>query len=493
MEFSQHNDGMMIDFYELTMSNGFFTSGKAGTRAAFDVFYRHNPDHGGFSIFAGLGQALEWILNLRFTGKDIDYLKSLHTFKPEFLEFLRDFRFRGEVRAFDEGTIMYPREPVMTIVGSLAECMFLETAVLAIINHQSLIATKARRMVRAAQGRPIADFGARRAHNLDAAVYGARAAYIGGLVATSTVAAGELFGIPVSGTMAHSWIMSFDSEYDAFKAYAEEYPDNAVLLIDTYDVMRSGLPNAIRLAHEYLEPMGKRLKAVRIDSGDLAYLSKKMRHELDKSGLEDCGIVLSNSLDEFTVSSLLTQGAQVNSFGIGERLITAQSDPILGGVYKMAAIEENGVMTPRIKVSETAEKITNPGLKQVWRIYNQDHKAVADLISHDSEKVEISHNFHYIDPVNPWRDRAFAAGFEAKPLQHVYISDGKLVREQKGLKEIRQFVIDQLKNEIWDEEQRFENPHVLFLDMTPDYYRMKMDLLEKMRQKVASITDSFAG
>ena len=490
MEFTERtNDGMMVDFYELTMSNGFFASGKAGRRAAFDVFYRHNADKGGFSIFAGLGQALEWVLNLHFSGRDIDYLRTLHTFRPEFLEYLRDFKFKGDVRAFDEGTIMYPNEPIFSVQGTIPECMFLETAVLAIINHQSLIATKARRMVRSAQGRPIADFGARRAHNLDAAVYGARAAYIGGLVATSTVEAGELFGIPVSGTMAHSWVMSFEDEYESFLEYAREYPDNTVLLIDTYDVMRSGLPNAIRLAHEYLEPMGKRLKAVRIDSGDLAYLSKKMRKELDKAGLEDCGIVLTNSLDEFTISSLLTQDAQVNSFGIGERLITAMSDPILGCVYKMAAIEENGVMVPRVKISETAEKITNPGIKQVYRVYNQDHKAVADLIACDDEEVDLSHNFHYIDPVNPWRDRAFT-GFTCKALQHQFIKDGVQVRELPALKDIRSYVASQLKDEIWDEEQRFENPHGHFLDMTPRYFKMKQDVLEGMRQKVAQIVDS---
>lgn len=492
MEFDKVNDGMMIDLYELTMSNGFFASGRAGTRAVFDVFYRHNPDHGGFSIFAGLGQALEWVENLHFTGHDIDYLKTLHTFRPDFLEYLRDFRFGGDIWAFDEGTIMYPNEPVFTVRGTLPECMFLETAVLAMLNHQSLIATKARRMVRAAQGRPIADFGARRAHNIDAAVYGARAAYIGGLVATSTLEAAERFGIPASGTMAHSWVMSFDSEYEAFKAYAEEYPDNALLLIDTYDVMRSGLPNAIRLAHEFLEPMGKRLKGIRIDSGDLAYLSKKIRKQLDKEGLNDAIIVVTNSLDENTISSLLTQGAKVNSFGIGERLITAMSDPILGGVYKMAAIEENGVMVPRIKVSETAEKITNPGVKQVYRIYNQDSKAVADLIAMADETVDLSHSFHYIDPVNPWRDRSFS-GFTAKPLQQLYIKDGKRVREQLPLCQIREHVQSQLRNEIWDEEQRFENPHTHFLDMTPAYFRMKQELLEKMRQKVAEISDALEG
>ncbi len=490
MQLQQANDGMMMDLYELTMSNGFFASGKAGTRAVFDVFYRHNPDQGGFSIFAGLGQALDWIKSLHFTGRDIDYLKSLKIFRPEFLDYLRDFRFSGDVYAFDEGTIMYPNEPVLSVHASLAECMFLETAVLAMINHQSLIATKARRMVRAAQGRPIADFGARRAHNIDAAYYGARASYIGGLVATSTLEAAEDFGIPASGTMAHSWVMSFDEEYEAFKAYAAEYPDNTLLLIDTYDVMRSGLPNAVKLAHEFLEPMGKRLKGVRIDSGDLAYLSKKIRKVLDKEGLEDAIIVVTNSLDENTISSLLTQGAKVNSFGIGERLITAMSDPILGGVYKMAAIEENGVMVPRIKVSETAEKITNPGIKQVWRIYNHDHKAVADLIAGIDEKVDLSKPFHYIDPVNPWRDRAFTSDFSAKALQHLYIKDGVQVREQPKLSEIREYVASQLRDEIWEEEQRFENPHVHFLDMTPRYFKMKQDLLETMRQKVALISDS---
>lgn len=489
MEFKTSNNGMMIDLYELTMSNGFFASGKANTRAVFDLFYRHNPDQGGFAIFAGLGQALDWIKQLHFTPDDIAYLKSLNIFRDDFLEYLSNFKFKGNVFAFDEGTIMYPNEPVISIHGTIVECMLLETALLTMINHQSLIATKARRMVRAAQGRPIADFGARRAHNIGAALYGARAAYIGGCVATSTLQAAEMFNIPATGTMAHSWVMSFDDEYEAFKAYAEEYPDNTVLLIDTYDVMRSGLPNAIKLAHEFLETKGKRLKGVRIDSGDLAYLSKKIRKVLDSEGLQGTNIVVTNSLDENTISSLLIQEAKVDSFGIGERLITAMSDPILGGVYKMAAIESDGEMKPRIKVSETAEKITNPGIKQVWRVYNRDHKAVADLIAGVDEEISFEHPFHYIDPVNPWRDRAFTSEFSARPLQHLYIKDGEQVRQQPPLSEIRQYVTEQLRNEIWDEEQRFENPHIHFLDMTPKYFSMKQHLLESMREKVARIAD----
>ena len=343
------------------------------------------------------------------------------------------------------------------------------------------MATKASRIVRAAQGRAVSDFGARRAHNMDAAVYGARAAYIGGVNGTATVLSGEMFGIPVGGTMAHSWVMYYEDEYTAFKKYAETYPDGTVLLIDTYDVLKSGVPNAIRIAKEVLEPMGKRLKGVRIDSGDLAYLSKKTRKMLDEAGLIDCQIVASNSLDEYTISSLIDQGGCIDSFGVGERLITSKSEPVFGAVYKISAVKRDGVYQPRIKVSENVEKITNPGLKKVYRIYDETGKAVADLIGKYDEEIDLTKPFRYVDPVAPWRQRTFD-NCTGKELQVPIFKEGKLVYKLPSLEEIRAYVKEQMKEEMWPEEQRFENPHVHYLDMTPDYYDMKMELLYEVQK-----------
>jgi nicotinate phosphoribosyltransferase len=347
-----------------------------------------------------------------------------------------------------------------------------------------LIATKARRIVKAANGRAVSDFGARRAHNMDAATYGARAAYIGGVVGTATVSAGQMFRIPISGTMAHSWVMFYKDEYTAFKKYAETYPDATVLLVDTYDVIHSGIPNAIRVAHEVLEPMGKRLVGIRIDSGDLAYLSKRVRKMLDRAGLADCKIVVSNSLDEFTVTSLLNQGACIDSFGIGERLITAKSEPVFGAVYKLAAVGENGEFAPRIKVSENVEKITNPGLKDLYRVYDADGHAVADMLAVCGEPIDLTEPFRYVDPVKPWKNRTFE-GCTIKNLRKLYVRQGKRTEELPTLDEIRAYVKQQLENEIWEEEQRFENPHRHYLDMTPAYYELKMELLSKTREEHA--------
>ena len=343
------NLSMMMDLYELTMANGYFREGDTQKRAVFDVFYRRNPDGAGFAIFAGLEQVIEYIENMHFSSYDIEYFKSLGLFDDGFLRYLSEFKFSGDIYAFPEGTVMYPNEPVLTVVAPIIDAQLVETAILAQINHQSLIATKTQRIVRAARGRAVSDFGARRAHNMDAAVYGARAAYIGGAAGTATVLAGERFHIPVGGTMAHSWVMFYKDEFEAFKKYAETYPDDTVLLIDTYDALRSGIPNAIHTAHEILEPMGKRLKGVRLDSGDLAYLTKRMRVMLDEAGLEDCKITVSNSLDEKTIHSIISQGACIDNFGVGERLITAKSDPVFGAVYKISAVEENGAFSPRIK------------------------------------------------------------------------------------------------------------------------------------------------
>lgn len=484
-QFDKRNISMMMDLYELTMANGYFANEKEPRKVVFDVFYRKNPEDGGYAIFAGLEQVIAYVENLHFDREDIDYFRSLNQFSEEFLEYLKDFRFTGDIYAFPEGTIMYPNEPVITVVAPLIDAQLVETAILTQINHQSLVATKTARIVRAAEGKMVSDFGARRAHNMDAAVYGARASYIGGAAGTATVLAGQMFGIPVSGTMAHSWVMYYEDEFEAFKNYAVNYPDNTVLLVDTYDTIQSGIPNAIRVAHEVLEPMGKRLRGVRIDSGDLAYQSSKVRRMLDEEGLEDCRIIVSNSLDEHTISSLNIQKACIDGYGVGERLITgATSDysddtlALLGAVYKIAAVEENGVFVPRIKISGTVEKITNPGLKKVYRIYDQNGKAKADLIAKADEEIDMSGEFRFVDPQMPWRNLKFT-NCTAKSLQVKVFDKGKRVYELPTLEEIRSYVKRQLGEEIWEEEQRFNNPHVHYMDMTPDYYDLKMSLLHE--------------
>ena len=481
-QFDKRNLSMMMDFYEMTMSYGYFCQRSGDVRVAFDVFFRSVPDKGGYAIFAGLEHVVEFVENLSFSDEDIDFFRQQKLFSEEFLHFLRNFRFRGDIYAMPEGTIIYPDEPLMTIIAPVIDAQLLETAVLSQINHQSLIATKASRIVRAAEGRIVSDFGARRAHNMDAATYGARAAYIGGVDMTATVSAGQQFGIPVSGTMAHSWVMFFEDEFEAFKSYAEIYPKATVLLVDTYDVIHSGVPNAIRTAHEILEPKGHRLAGIRIDSGDLAYLSKRIRKTLDEEGLTDCKIILSNSLDEFTISSLLLQEACVDSFGVGERLITAKSDPVFGAVYKLVAVERNGKFLPRIKMSENVEKLTNPGLKDLYRIYDRYGKAVADMLAVQGEEIDLTKPFRYVDPRKPWKNRFFE-GFSAVNLRRLYVREGQRVEELPSLDEIRAYVQKQLTEEIWPEEQRFENPHRHYLDMTPMYYEIKMGLLDDMRGK----------
>lgn len=478
----ERNLSMVMDFYELTMSNGYFNDGVKDVMAVFDVFYRKNPDNGGFSVFAGLEQIVEYIENLKFSEEDIEYLKSQNLFNTEFLDFLKNFKFRGDIYSLPEGTVMYPGEPIITVVAPLIDAQLIETAILLQVNHQSLVATKTRRIVKAADGRAVSDFGARRAHNMDAAVYGARAAYIGGAVGTATVLAGQMFDIPISGTMAHSYIMFYKDEFTAFKKYAECYPDSTTLLVDTYDVLKSGVPNAIRVAKEVLEPMGKRLKGVRIDSGDLAYLTKRTRKMLDAAGLTDCNIIISNSLDEFTITSILNQGGCVDSFGVGERLITAKSEPVFGAVYKLAAVmDENGEFDPRIKVSENVEKITNPGLKKVYRIIDGEGRAIADMIARADEEIDMSKPFRYVDPNKPWKNRFFE-NCRAEELQIPVIKNGEVVYKKPSLNEISEFVKQQLSEEIWEEEQRFENPHIHYMDMTPNYYELKMQLLNDSRK-----------
>jgi len=483
------NLSMVMDLYELTMANGYFNDGDKQVRVAFDVFYRRNPDKGGFAIFAGLEQIIEYIEDLHFTKEDIAYLRSLNTFTEDFLSYLENFKFSGDIYAFPEGTVMYPNEPILTVIAPLIDAQLVETAILALVNHQSLVATKTRRIVKAAEGKAVSDFGARRAHNMDAAVYGARASYIGGASGTATVLAGQMFGIPVSGTMAHSWVMYYQDEYEAFKHYAENYPDNTVLLVDTYDTLKSGIPNAIKVAKEVLEPLGKRLKGVRIDSGDLAYLSIKTRKMLDEAGLEDCKIIVSNSLDEYTIRSLHNQKATIDGYGVGERLITGASSEysddnisLLGAVYKIAAVEKDGVFEPRIKISGNVEKITNPGLKKVYRIYDANGKAKADLLATAEEEVDLSKEFRFVDPEMPWRNLYFT-DCTAKPLQVKIFENGKRIYELPALEEIRSYVTRQLEDEIWEEEQRFVNPHRHYMDMTPAYYEMKMSLLHNSRKQ----------
>jgi len=482
IQFDKRNISMMMDLYEMTMSNAYFARQNEMKRVVFDVFYRKNPDKGGFAIFAGLEQIIEYVENIHFDSDDIEYFRSMNLFSEDFLEYLRKFKFSGDIYAFEEGTIMYPNEPIITVIAPLIDAQLVETAILTQINHQSLIATKTRRIVSAAGGRAVSDFGARRAHNIDATVYGARAAYIGGASSTSNIMAGKQFGMPVSGTMAHSWVMFYKDEYEAFKSYSENYPDAAVLLVDTYDVIHSGIPNVIRVAKEVLEPMGKRLKGVRLDSGDLAYLSKKVRAMLDEVGLQDCNILVSNSLDEYTITSILSQGGHIDGFGVGERLITAKSDPVFGAVYKIAAVEENETFISRIKISETIDKITNPGLKKVYRVYCEKGNAIADLITRADEIVDMEKPYRYVDPEKPWENRYFK-NCTVKELQKLVVKDGKQVYKAKNLNDIRSYVEHQLENEIWKEEQRFENPHKHYLNMSPYYYELKMKMLHESQRE----------
>ena len=477
--YDKRNISMMMDLYELTMANGYFLSENEDTRVAFDVFYRKNPDGGGFSIFAGLEQIVEYLEGMHFEEEDIEYLRALHQFDEKFLEYLKDFKFTGDLYAYPEGTVMYPGEPVVTVVAPLVQAQLVETEILAQVNHQSLIATKAQRIVRSAGGRAVSDFGARRAHNNDAAIYGARAAFIGGVKGTATVSAGQYFDIPVGGTMAHSFIMFYKDELTAFRKFASIYPNNCILLVDTYDVLKQGVPHAIQV---FKEMRDKGIKStnfgIRIDSGDLGYLTQKSREMLDAAGFTNAKIVISNSLDEYTIKSILDQGGKVDSFGVGERLITSRSEPVFGAVFKLCAVEENGKFEPRIKVSDSVEKITNPGLKDVYRIYDKCGHAIADLITGHGEDVDMRKPYRFVDPIEPWKVREFT-DCSAKSLQQLVIKDGKLEIELPTVREIQKYVREQLDNEIWPEEQRFENPHRHYVDMSPKYYELKMDMLEE--------------
>lgn len=462
---------MLTDFYELTMANGYFELGKKDVIAYFDMFFRRVPDGGGFAVMAGLEQVVDYLQNLEFADEDIEYLRSKNCFSEAFLDYLRNFEFECDVWAIPEGMPIFPYEPVITVRGPIIQAQFIETFVLMSINHQSLIATKADRIVRAAAGKTVMEFGSRRAQGTDAAVFGARAAYIGGCAGTACTIAEQLFGIPAMGTMAHSWVQSFDSEYEAFLKFAELYPDNCVLLVDTYDVLKSGIPNAIRVFDE-INPSNK---GIRIDSGDVTYLSNKARKMLDEAGHSDCSIVVSNSLDEYIIRGVVNEGASIDSFGVGERLITAKSHPVFGGVYKLAAIEENGEIIPKIKVSENTEKITNPGYKKVYRLYERDTgKAIADLIALADEEIP-EEPFEIFDAEHVWK-RKKIENCECRELQVQIFDKGKLVYQLPSLQEIQKKCRSEI-DLMWSELRRFENPHKYYVDLSEKLWKLKNGLL----------------
>lgn len=474
---NRRNLTMLTDFYELTMANGYFKNNFKDTIAYFDMFFRKVPDGGGFVIMAGVEQLVNYFKNLKFDKNDIDFLRT-KGFDEQFLDYLANFKFQCDVWAIPEGTPIFPGEPIVKVKGPVIQAQFVETMVLLAINHQSLIATKANRIVRAAQGKAVMEFGSRRAQGFDGAVYGARAAYIGGCVGTACTISDELFGIPALGTMAHSWVQLFDSEYDAFKAYAEEYPDGCTLLVDTYNVLKSGIPNAIKVFDEVLAPMGKRPKGIRIDSGDIAYLSRKARKMLDDAGYPDCGIVASNSLDEYIIRDMLMQGAKIDSFGVGERLITASSDPVLGGVYKLCAVEKDGEVIPKIKLSENVQKITTPGNKRTYRLYDRETgKAAADLITLASETVDDSLPYELFDPDYTWK-RKTLTNFTARELLEPLFKKGECVYKDRNIDEIRNYCKEQIDT-LWDEVTRFENPHNYYVDLSQKLWDVKHELLGK--------------
>lgn len=475
----ERNLTLLMDFYELTMAGGYFEENYTDKIGVFDMFFRRVPDEGGFAISAGLAQFCEIVDELHFTDSDIEYLRGKECFSEGFLEYLRNFEFHCNIWAIPEGTPIFPQEPIVIVEGPAIEAQLIETLLLVTFNHQSLICTKTNRIVRAAKGRPIMEFGSRRAQGYDAAVLGARAAYIGGVVGTACVMADRLYGIPALGTMAHSWVQMFPSEYEAFKHYAEIYPDNTTLLVDTYSVLKSGIPNAIKVFDEVLKPLGKRPKGVRIDSGDIAYLSKKARKLLDAAGYQDCGICASNSLDEYLVRDLLLQDAKVDSFGIGENMITSKSDPVFGGVYKLAAVKDGEKYIPKIKISETAEKMTIPHLKNVYRIYDDETgKAMADYITMYDEEVETAGGITLFDPVETWKSRTFT-NVHAKKLNVPIYVNGKRIYENPPLKEIRTFCAAQV-NTLWDEVTRFENPHRYYVDLSQKLWDERQALLKQL-------------
>ena len=473
----KENLAMLCDYYEFTMSNGYFKNGFYKKNVYFDVFFRKVPDNGGFAIAAGLEQLIDYIKELHFEDEDIAYLRSKGIFDEGFLDYLKNFKFSGDIYAVPEGTPVFPDEPIVTIKAPAIEAQIVETFVLLSVNHQTLIATKANRIVRAAQGRTVLEFGSRRAQGASGAVLGARAAYIGGCKGTACALTDELYGVPAGGTMAHSWIQMFDSEYDAFRTYCELYPDNPTLLVDTYNTLKSGVPNAIKVFKEVLLPQGKTKCAIRLDSGDISYLSKKARKMLDDAGLTDCTITASNSLDENLIRDLMMQGAQVDTFGVGERLITSAKSPVFGGVYKLVAVEdESGEIVPKIKVSENTAKITNPHFKKLYRYYDRESgKAIADELCVWDETVDDSKPHTIFDPNATWKTKTLT-DFTARELLVPIFKNGECVYEQPSINEIADYCREQV-DLLWDEVKRFENPHTYYVDLSEKLYEIKGILL----------------
>lgn len=471
-----YNQTLLCDFYELTMGNGYLLSGKKDMQACFDLYFRKVPDNGGFAIAAGLSEMIEFLEQLHFGKEDIEYLRSKHQFSEEFLQYLADFKFECDVYAVPEGTPIFPNEPLVTVKGPAIQAQLLETMLLLTINHQSLIATKANRIVRAAQGRPVFEFGSRRAQGSNAAILGARAAFVGGCAGTACACCEQLYGIPAVGTMAHSWIQMYDSELEAFEAYARYYPDNCILLVDTYNVIKSGIPNAIKAYENVLKPLGKRLKGIRIDSGDITYLTKKVRKMLDAAGLTDCTIFISNSLDEYIIRDILLQGASIDSFGVGERLITSKSEPVFGGVYKLVATEKDGKYVPKIKLSENVEKITTPGYKKVYRLFsNETGNMIADLIALYDEEFDFTKPITLFDPVYTWKKKTFENYRVEEILKPIY-EKGKLVYKTPTVMESKKYCVEQV-GRLWDEVKRFENPQTYYVDLSQKLWDVKHSLL----------------
>ena len=477
------NMTMLCDFYELTMGNGYLKAGFQDRITYFDLYFRNVPDGGGFAIAAGLEQLIDYIEDLHFDEKDIEYLRSKHIFCEEFLDYLRNFKFTGDIYAVPEGTPVFPKEPMVIVRARAIEAQLLETFALLTVNHQSLIATKANRIVRAAKGKAVMEFGSRRAQGSAAAIDGARAAYLAGCVGTACTISDELYGTPALGTMAHAWVQMFDTEYDAFATYCKLYPGNATLLVDTYDTLKSGIPNAIRAFNDVLKPMGVTKCGIRLDSGDLAYLTRKAREMLDEAGWETCKITCSNALDEYLIQDLWMQDARIDSFGVGERLITARSEPVFGGVYKLVAVEDDkGNITPKIKVSENIGKITTPHFKKLYRFYGRDTgKAIADYLCLHDETVDDSHNMDIFDPEATWK-RKEVYDFEARELLVPIYKGGKLVYKRPNIEEIRAYCQQQVDT-LWDEVKRFDNPHKYYVDLSQKLYDIKQKLLSEATSK----------
>lgn len=475
---SRTNMSMLTDFYELTMGKGYLDQGLHEQIAYFDLFFRQVPEQGGYAVMAGVEQMVDYLKDLHFTQEDISFLRDKYGFEQGFLDFLADFKFACDVWAIPEGTPIFPGEPLVKVRGPVMQAQMIETMLLVTINHQSLIATKTARIVRAAKGRPVMEFGARRAQGYDASVLGARAAYIAGVSSTSCTICGQHFGIPLSGTMAHSWVQLFDSEYEAFKAYAQSYSSKTLLLVDTYNVIKSGLPNAIRVAHEVLEPMGERLRGIRIDSGDLTYLTQEARRMLDEEGLTDCRITVSNALDEYLIRDLILQGACIDSFGVGERLITSRAEPVFGGVYKLSATEKNGKIIPKMKISENFGKVTTPCNKEINRFYDKTTgKALADVITIVGEMIDESKPYVIFDPIQTWKKKTLTHFTVRKLLAPVFVG-GKCVYEQPSIEEMREYCAQEVES-LWESVKRFENPQTYYVDLSVDLWNVRNEILHQ--------------